>query len=191
MTCLINHQLPGNSIKLKLSPPLPWFLRSQRYPYFIEWIVAWTGASACDGKDKSINGIKIRIPMPGVGPVLASSLLKVRKLNNLVRVIMIFAALCMQTEHVTRHGGNLIMNQVRLFHWQRFCLISYRLFHHHHQATLPTPRGNYRNYFLLSLGMKNGWDHFLLMLLPSQVCPRSGAIYSACSLLCPVCVEVS
>ena len=112
MTCLINHQLPGNSIKLKLSPPLPWFLRSQRYPYFIEWIVAWTGASACDGKDKSINGIKIRIPMPGVGPVLASSLLKLRKLNNLVRVIMIFAALCMQTEHVTRHGRNLIMNQV-------------------------------------------------------------------------------
>ena len=48
--------------------------------------------------------------------MLATSLLKVRKLNNLVRVIMIFAPLCMQTETVTRHGENLIMNQVRLLH---------------------------------------------------------------------------
>ena len=106
MTCLINHQLLRNLIKLKLSPPLPWFLRSPRYPDFKEWIVAWTGANACDGKDKSVNGLKIRIAVPGVGPVLATSLLKVRKLNNLVRVIMIFAPLCMQTETVRRHGEN-------------------------------------------------------------------------------------
>ena len=46
--------------------------------------------------------------MPGVGQVLASSLLKVRKLNNLVRVIMRFAPLSMQTERVTRHRENLI-----------------------------------------------------------------------------------
>ena len=85
-----------------------------RYQDFLERIVAWTGASACDGKDKSINQMKIRIPMPGVGQVLASSLLKVRKLNNLVRVIMRFAPLSMQTERVRRHGGNLITTRVRI-----------------------------------------------------------------------------
>ncbi len=53
---------------------MPWFLRSPRYPDFKEWIVAWTGVNACDWKNKSVNGLKILIAVPGEGPVLETSL---------------------------------------------------------------------------------------------------------------------